>query len=185
MNELARQPAAQISVDGHRDRGLVGEPADRGGQRRRADPARPAWLPGRIARAGTSIRAMSRSRPKGEPAELHTRDFPDPDLGKAIPYGVYDIAANVGWVNVGTDHDTAAFAVGSPRRWWHVAARPPTRSLQDAVPGVEWRFREGHVQRAALVDRNAIIETGELVEQYCANAVVTRPLQADNPAATR
>ena len=40
-------------------------------------------------------------------------------LGKAIPYGIYDVAANTGWVNVGTDHDTAAFAVESIRRWWN------------------------------------------------------------------
>ena len=47
-------------------------------------------------------------------------DFMDKDLGKAIPYGVYDVAANAGWVNAGTDHDTAAFAVESIRRWWKV-----------------------------------------------------------------
>jgi len=57
-------------------------------------------------------------RPRGEPAQVRTHDFPDPALGKAIPYGIYDLAANTGWVNVGTDHDTAAFAVESIRRWW-------------------------------------------------------------------
>src|SRR6516162_7950348 len=57
-------------------------------------------------------------RPGGEPAKVSTHDFPDPDLGKAIPYGIYDLAANAGWVSVGTDHDTAAFAVESLRRWW-------------------------------------------------------------------
>jgi Rhodopirellula transposase DDE domain len=45
-------------------------------------------------------------------------DFPDEELGKAIPYGVYDLGANAGWVSVGTDHDTAAFAVATLRRWW-------------------------------------------------------------------
>jgi hypothetical protein len=45
-------------------------------------------------------------------------------LGKAVPYGVYDIAANTGWVNLGIDHDTAAFAVESIRRWWHALGRP-------------------------------------------------------------
>ena len=62
-------------------------------------------------------------RPKGEPARVSTHDFPDRELGKAIPYGVYDLAANAGWVNVGTDHDTAAFAVESIRRWWNAAGR--------------------------------------------------------------
>src|SRR6516165_5912077 len=52
-------------------------------------------------------------RPKGSPVPVGTHDFMDKDLGKAIPYGVYDVAANAGWVNVGTDHDTAAFAAES------------------------------------------------------------------------
>jgi hypothetical protein len=57
-------------------------------------------------------------RPKGQPEEVEVHDFIDPDLGKAIPYGVYDVAKNLGWVNVGCDHDTSAFAVESIRRWW-------------------------------------------------------------------
>ena len=57
-------------------------------------------------------------RPRGEPAGVRTHDFPDEQLGKAIPYGVYDLAANSGWVSVGVDHDTAAFAVNSIRQWW-------------------------------------------------------------------
>ncbi len=57
--------------------------------------------------------------PKGEPVEVDTHDFPSASLGKAVPYGIYDLAANTGWVNVGTDHDTAAFAVESLRRWWN------------------------------------------------------------------
>ena len=56
-------------------------------------------------------------RPKGDPVKVRDHDFPGPQ-GKAIPYGIYDLAANTGWVNVGTDHDTAAFAVESIRRWW-------------------------------------------------------------------
>ena len=57
-------------------------------------------------------------RPKGEPELVRVHDFKDKQLGKAIPYGVYDIAANRGWVNVGIDHDTAPFAVNSIRGWW-------------------------------------------------------------------
>lgn len=57
-------------------------------------------------------------RPKGEPEEVRVHDFRDPQLGKAVPYGVYDLAANEGWVSVGIDHDTPAFAVESIRRWW-------------------------------------------------------------------
>ncbi|WP_251485716.1 ISAzo13 family transposase, partial [Actinacidiphila cocklensis] len=58
-------------------------------------------------------------RPAGDPVQVGVHDFADPQLGKAVPYGIYDIEANTGWVNVGTDHDTAAFAVESIRRWWH------------------------------------------------------------------
>ena len=54
----------------------------------------------------------------GEPTEVAVHDFPDPTLGKVAPYGVYDITANTGWVNVGTDADTGQFAVESIRRWW-------------------------------------------------------------------
>jgi DDE family transposase len=57
-------------------------------------------------------------QPKGEPVEVHVHDFPDKELGKAIPYGVYDLASNEGWVSVGIDHDTAQFAVTSIGRWW-------------------------------------------------------------------
>jgi len=57
-------------------------------------------------------------QPKGEPVEVDTHDFPDPEIGKAIPYGVYDLAANQAWVSVGDDHDTAAFAVATIGRWW-------------------------------------------------------------------
>jgi Rhodopirellula transposase DDE domain len=58
-------------------------------------------------------------RPKGKPARVRVHDFEMPALGKVAPYGVYDPTQNTGWVNVGTDHDTAAFAVESIRRWWH------------------------------------------------------------------
>ncbi len=57
-------------------------------------------------------------RAKGDPEPVRVHDFKIPELGKVAPYGVYDIAANSGWVNVGIDHDTAAFAVESIRRWW-------------------------------------------------------------------
>ena len=56
--------------------------------------------------------------PKGEPEEVRVHDFRDQELGKAIPYGVYDVVANEGWVSVGVDHDTPSFAVESIRRWW-------------------------------------------------------------------
>lgn len=56
--------------------------------------------------------------PKGSPETVKVHDFPEPELGRAIPYGVYDLAANNGWVSVGVDHDTSSFAVETIRRWW-------------------------------------------------------------------
>jgi hypothetical protein len=57
-------------------------------------------------------------RPQGEPLPVRVHDFLDPALGKAIPYGVYDLANNEGWVSVGIDHDTAEFAANAIRLWW-------------------------------------------------------------------
>jgi hypothetical protein len=62
-------------------------------------------------------------RPKGDPEKVRVHDFEIRELGKAAPYGVYDQTRNVGWVNVGTDHDTSAFAVESIRRWWMTMGR--------------------------------------------------------------
>jgi hypothetical protein len=58
-------------------------------------------------------------RPQGNPEEVRVHDFLQPELGRAVPYGLYDLAANAGWVSVGMNHDTAAFAVQTIRRWWH------------------------------------------------------------------
>ena len=62
-------------------------------------------------------------RAKGDPEPVRVHDFKIPELGKVAPYGVYDITANTGWVNIGIDHDTAAFAVESIRRWWHALGK--------------------------------------------------------------
>ena len=61
--------------------------------------------------------------PAGAPERVNVHDFADPGLGKATPYGIYDVTANTGWVNVGTDADTGAFAVESLRRWWYSVGR--------------------------------------------------------------
>jgi len=71
-------------------------------------------------------------RPRGSPVRVRDHSFPDEKLGVVIPYGIYDLAANAGWVNVGTDHDTAAFAIESVRRWWQARGRqdyPAARRL--------------------------------------------------------
>jgi hypothetical protein len=58
-------------------------------------------------------------RPQGDPEEVRVHDFLIKELGRAVPYGIYDLAANAGWVSVGIDHDTAEFAVQTIRNWWH------------------------------------------------------------------
>jgi hypothetical protein len=99
-------------------------------------------------------------RPKGQPAAARTHDFPG-EGGKAVPYGVYDITANAGWVSVGTDHDTAAFAVESVRRWWKAAGEqqyPLARRLlvtADAGGSNGYRTRAWKAGLAALA-----LETG-------------------------
>jgi len=67
--------------------------------------------------------------PKGAPRAVNVHDFRDPELGKVNPYGVYDIAADTGWVSVGVDHDTSAFAVNTIRSWWLAVGR---RTYPDA-----------------------------------------------------
>lgn len=77
-------------------------------------------------------------RPRGAPVEVRTHDFMDRELGKVNPYGVYDQTANAGWVSVGTDHDTAEFAVESIRRWWFkmgAARYPNARELLITADG--------------------------------------------------
>jgi DDE family transposase len=100
-------------------------------------------------------------RPKGQPVATRTHDFPGDSAGKAVPYGVYDITADAGWVSVGTDHDTAAFAVESIRRWWKAAGSsdyPLARRLlitADAGGSNGYRTRAWKAELAALA-----VETG-------------------------
>ena len=63
-------------------------------------------------------------RPQGQPERVRVHDFVDPKLGRATPYGVYDMGRNSGWVSVGMDHDTAEFAVATIRRWWRSMGQP-------------------------------------------------------------
>jgi hypothetical protein len=69
-------------------------------------------------------------RPKGEPERVRIHDFIVPELGRAVPYGVFDLAQNAGWVSVGMNHDTATFAVESIRRWWYSMGQPLYRKAQ-------------------------------------------------------
>jgi hypothetical protein len=101
-------------------------------------------------------------RPRGDPVQVRDHDFPDEAAGTAIPYGIYDLAANAGWVNVGTDHDTAAFAVESIRRWWNARGSkdyPAARRLlitADAGGSNGYRTRAWKTGLAALAEETGL-----------------------------
>ena len=89
-------------------------------------------------------------RPKGDPEPVRVHDFKIPELGKVAPYGVYDIAANAGWINLGIDHDTAAFAVESIRRWWHELGQ--SRYPRRQAPADHRRLRRQQRRAGAAVE---------------------------------
>ena len=97
-------------------------------------------------------------RPRGVPEVVNVHDFIDPKLGRAVPCGVYDIADNKGWVSVGTDHDTASFAVQAIRRWWTTMGQPrypqASRLLITADGGGSngYRVRLWKIELQALAD---------------------------------
>lgn len=104
-------------------------------------------------------------RPGGDPEQVKVHDFIDPALGKANPYGVYDIGADTGWVSVGTDHDTAAFAVNTIRSWWQAVGSPTypgaTRLLISADGGGSngYRTRAWKTELATLADESGLTIT--------------------------
>ena len=104
-------------------------------------------------------------QPKGRPERVDVHDFPDPAIGKAIPYGVYDIAANEGFVVVGSDHDTASFAAATIGRWWDLvgchAYPAATRLLitADAGGSNSYRARLWKVELGRLAARTGIAIT--------------------------
>jgi hypothetical protein len=112
--------------------------------------------------AGNYAQAGREWRPAGDPVRARTHDFPDKDGGQAIPYGVYDVGANTGFVNVGTDHGTAAFAVESVRRWQDLmgrAAYPQATRLLiccDAGGSNDWRSRAWKAGLAALAQDSGL-----------------------------
>ncbi len=101
-------------------------------------------------------------RPKGDPELVLMHDFVIPELGRASPYGVYDLAANAAWVSVGTDHDTAAFAVEAIRRWWRTMGAPlypkATRLLVTADAGGSngYRLRLWKLELQKLADETGM-----------------------------
>jgi len=103
--------------------------------------------------------------PAGEPVKVNGHDFPDPAVAKAVPYGVYDLAGNTGWVSVGDDGDTAEFAVATIARWWDMIGHPAypraTRLLitADAGGSNSYRSRLWKRELAALAERTGLTIT--------------------------
>jgi len=101
-------------------------------------------------------------RPRGDPEQVKIHDFIDPEEPKAIPYGIYDVARNHGWVNVGCDHDTASFAAGSIHRWWMAMGSrvyPEAREVlicADAGGSNGYRLRLWKVELQALADKTGL-----------------------------
>ena len=101
-------------------------------------------------------------RPQGQPEQVRVHDFVDPELGRATPYGIYDLGRNSGWVSVGMDHDTAEFAVETIRRWWRTMGRPvypeATRLLITADAGGSngSRLRLWKVELQKLADETGL-----------------------------
>jgi transposase len=92
-------------------------------------------------------------QPKGQPERVATHDFPSQAQGKAIPYGVYDLAHNQGWVSVGTDHDTAEFAVATLQQWWQqmgATAYPEAQELLITADGGGSNSSRGRLWKVAL-----------------------------------
>lgn len=106
-------------------------------------------------------------QPEGQPERVRVHDFQDPSLGKAIPYGVYDLTHNQGWVSVGVTHDTAQFAVASLRRWWQemgAAKFPRARRLLITADG---GGSNGVRNRLWKVSLQRLADESGLVLQVC------------------
>jgi transposase len=106
-------------------------------------------------------------RPKGKPLEVDTHDFPNPQAGKAVPYGVYDLAHNEAWVSVGITHDTAEFAVASITRWWEQLGcqryAAPSRLLLTADSGGS----NGHRNRLWKHELQRLADTTGMLIEVC------------------
>jgi transposase len=103
----------------------------------------------------------------GCPEEVRVHDFPDPDLGKAIPYGVYDLAANQGWVSVGTDHDTAAFAVATVGQWWEQMGQERYPAASELLITADGGGSNGYRVRLWKVALQALAEATGLTIRVC------------------
>jgi hypothetical protein len=106
-------------------------------------------------------------RPQGEPEEVRVHDFLDKTLGKAIPYGVYDMVNNQGWVSVGIDHDTAQFATNSIRRWWHEMGAERFPKAKELLITADGGGSNSHRTRLWKVSLQAVADELRLTLNVC------------------
>jgi hypothetical protein len=106
-------------------------------------------------------------RPQGNPEKVLVHDFPDPNVNKAVPYGVYDVGQDLGWVNVGTDHDTASFAVESIRRWWRAMGAPRYPAADRLLICADAGGSNGHRSRLWKVEVQRFASTAALEVTVC------------------
>ena len=104
-------------------------------------------------------------RPQGEPLEVDTHDFPDKELGKAIPYGVYDIDSNEAWVSVGISRDTGEFAVEAIRRWWRLMGKKRYKKPKRLLITADSGGSNGHRNRLWKYELQRLAnQTGMIIE---------------------
>ena len=106
-------------------------------------------------------------QPRGQPELVHVHDFPDRRLGKAIPYGIYDVGRNAGWVTVGQDHDTASFAVASLRRWWQGVGAAAYRGTERVLLCADGGGSNGYRVRLWKVELQRFAEETGLEVTVC------------------
>ena len=106
-------------------------------------------------------------RRKGKPVEVDMHDFPDDKLGKAIPYGVYDLQRNEAWVSVGIDHDTAAFAVASIEQWWKRMGRKRYANARRLLITGDSGGSNGHRNRLWKTQLQRLADRTGLILEVC------------------
>ncbi len=106
-------------------------------------------------------------RPKGKPREVDTHDFPDPKVGKAVPYGVYDLAHNDAWVSVGITHDTAEFAVASIEQWWTHLGDPRYPTARRMLITADSGGSNGHRTRLWKLELQRLADTTGRIIEVC------------------
>jgi len=106
-------------------------------------------------------------RPKGEPLEVDTHDFPDKELGKAIPYGVYDIKSNEAWVSVGISHDTGEFAVEAIRRWWRRMGKKRYKKPKRLLITADSGGSNGHRNRLWKYELQRLADQTGMIIEVC------------------